>query len=179
MVVAAIGSPAELTRVCTLVRLLEGAGKTTALASESSFCKASESLAGASVAVRGAAVPVELGATFLVEKRTGEIAGVGERVPATIAGRIEANGALGLVGTETDWLVADAGAGSSGGAGEFAATVIGSGFTVGTEGGALGAGKLAVAARVVLGTMAGAAPGNAESVGMFDATSVGGAACGA
>jgi hypothetical protein len=103
-VVVVTGSAAELTSVCTLVRLLEGAGKTTALASESSFCKASESLAGAGVEVRGVAVPPEVGAIFLaeLEKRLSVMTGVAGSDAARIEGSIEASVALGVVGTDGD-----------------------------------------------------------------------------
>jgi hypothetical protein len=88
---AVTGRAAELTSVCTFVRLPEGAGKTTALASESSFCKAPESLAGGGVEVRGAAVPVDVGAIVLMEleKRFGEMVGVAGRAAARIDGSIE------------------------------------------------------------------------------------------
>jgi hypothetical protein len=96
------GNAAELTSVCTFVRLPEGAGKTTAAARVSSFCRASESLAGAGVEGRGVAVPVELGAILLVEleKRFREMAGVAGRAAARIEGSTEANGALVVVGTD-------------------------------------------------------------------------------
>gem|GEM_PF-6495743 len=89
--VVVTGRAAELTSVCTFVRLPEGAGKTTALASESSFCKAPESLAGGGVEVRAAAVPVDVGAIVLVEleKRLGEMAGVAGRAASRIEGSIE------------------------------------------------------------------------------------------
>jgi hypothetical protein len=103
-VVVVIGSAAELTSVCTLVKLLDGAGKTTALASESSFCKTSESLAGAGVEVRGAAVPVELGARLLggVEIRFGEKTNVAVSAALMSEESTEVSDALGAVGTNGD-----------------------------------------------------------------------------
>lgn len=97
------GNAAELTRVCTFVRLPEGAGKTTPAASESSFCKMAESPAGAGGAGArvgcGAAVPMLLGARFFVESeiRFAEMAGVA-RAAARIEGSTEVKGALGNAG---------------------------------------------------------------------------------
>jgi hypothetical protein len=108
LAVAVTGSAAELTSVCTLVRLLEGAGKTTAPASESSFCKASESLAGAlGVDPRAgcvAAVPMALEAMFLLEleSRLPKTADAVASVAARIEGGTEASGALEVVGTDGD-----------------------------------------------------------------------------
>jgi hypothetical protein len=170
---AVTGSAAELTSVWTLVKLPEGAGKTTAAASESSFCRASESLAGAGVEVRGVAVPAEVGAIFLgeLERRIGEMAGVAGRAAARIEGSIEVSGAVGVVGID-GWFVVDAGNGGLGGAGEFAANAIGSGFAIGADGCGLGAGKFAAAIRVVPGELAGAALGNAEGIEVVEMVSV-------
>jgi len=165
-VVVVTGSAAELTSVCTLVKLPEGAGKTTALASESSFCRASESLAGVGVEVRGAAVPVEVGAIFLVEleKRFGEIASVAGWAAARIVGSREARGALGLIGTDVDGFVLEVGTGGWGGAEEFAVIAIETGVGVRVDGCEFGIGEYAAAIRVVPGKPAGEVMGNVECV---------------